>query len=114
VDTITWSTIVGWLVAVFLPLLVGLVTTRLDSSLGKALLLAALNAILAVAVSVGQALDGGTIGDFDWLQAVFQLLTQLAIAWGAYGQFWKPTGVAKVVQLRAGRTVGPDHLRDAA
>lgn len=112
-DLTTWSTIVGWLVAVFLPLLVGLLTTRLTSSLGKALALAGLNTLLAIGVEVQRALDGGTIADFDVLAALFQLLTGLAIAWGSYGQFWKPTGAAEVVQLH-GRVAPEDKGRRAA
>jgi len=88
--------LVQWAVAVFLPLLVGLVTTKMTSSLAKALLLAGLNALVAVGTELVRALQESTT--FDAGQALFQLLTALAIAWGAYGQFWKPTGAAAAAQ----------------
>lgn len=88
--------LVNWTVAVFLPLLVGLVTNRLTSSLVKALLLALLNTLVSVGTELARTLQDGTT--FDAGQALFQVLTALAIAWGAYGQFWKPTGVAESAQ----------------
>lgn len=96
--TFDWLLLVNWLVAVLLPLAVGLVTTRVTSSAAKALLLALFNALIAIGTEVARALSDGTIADFNVMQAVFQLLTALAIAWGAYGQFWKPTGVAAKAQ----------------
>jgi hypothetical protein len=102
--------LVQWVVAVFLPLLVGLVTTKLTSSLAKALLLAGLNALVAIGTELARALEDPT-GSFDAGQALFQLLTALAIAWGAYGQFWKPTGAAAAAQRSL---VTPRHQQDGS
>src|SRR5690606_12706727 len=88
--------LVQWAVAVFLPLPVGLVTTKMTSSLAKALLLAGLNALVAVGTELVRALHEAT--PFDAGAALFLLLPALAIAWGAYGQLWKPTGAAAAAQ----------------
>ncbi len=98
--TFDWIQAITWLVAVGLPLLVGLVTTRLTDSSVKVLLLAGLNTLTGLGSEALRTwADGGT---FDAGQAVFTILTSLALAWGAYSNVWKPTGIAAAAQ-RSGR-----------
>lgn len=90
-DTAYW---LGLLISVVLPVLVGLVTTRVTSSATKAVLLLALTAANGFLVELaGPHGDGYSVGS-----AV--LLWVISFATGVLSHFgvWKPTGVSGKAQ----------------
>lgn len=89
-------TVINWVIAFGLPLVVGLITTRLTESLTKVLWLAGLNVLNSGLGELVRSLQEGTswsLGNF-----LFTLLGALAIAYGAYSNVWKPSGAAAKVQ----------------
>ncbi|WP_258063124.1 MULTISPECIES: hypothetical protein [unclassified Pseudoclavibacter] len=94
--------LVGQLVlAVVLPLLVGLVTTRVTSSSTKAWLLVGLSlltALLAEAISAWQA--GGI---YDIGTGLLLALPTFLIAVGMHYGIWKPTGTSTALQKVGGK-----------
>lgn len=88
--------LIGALSGIVLPLLVGLVTTRVTSAATKGLLLTGLSLLAGVLAEVGQALESGAtvnLGD-----ALLAALTALVIGQTAYSAAWKPTGVTEWMQ----------------
>lgn len=96
--------IIQGLIAVVLPLVVGLVTTRLTDGGAKAALLAVLTLITSGLTEFGTSLSTGT--DFDlgtWLIfAVGSFLTSVGFHLG----LWKPSGATAAAQATL-RTDGP-------
>lgn len=98
---------------VVLPLLVGLVTTRVTHPGRRAVILAALALALNLATELGAALQAGET--YNLGAALLLGLGTFLIAVGTHYGFWKPTGVTTKVQdtlVKAGadRVPGPDHL----
>jgi hypothetical protein len=83
------------LVAVILPILVGLVTKASTDARVKALLLAALSALSGLAQGFLDTAPGTV---WDWQQAILSAVTTFVIAAASYYGLWKPTGVAATAQ----------------
>lgn len=82
--------------AVFLPILVGLVTTRVTSGSIKAWLLAGLTLATSVGTQLGQAIAAGV--PFDIGLALLAAIPAFAISVATYYGLWKPTGVGHAAQ----------------
>jgi len=95
-EVVDWVLILNWIIAFGLPLLVGLITTRLDTSLSKVLWLAGLNVLNAGLGELVRALE--TDQPWSLTNFMFTLLGALAVAYGAYSNVWKPTGAAAAAQ----------------
>lgn len=88
--------LLGLLVSTVLPLVVGLVTTRITSGGIKAVLLLALNAIIGFGQ---QLLDSHSDGSaFSLTDALFAWVTFFLVGVGMHFGLWKPTGVSGTVQ----------------
>jgi hypothetical protein len=94
-EGVTTADLVQTLVAVVLPILVGLVTKASTDARVKAILLALLSALSGVAQGFLQTPPGTT---WDWQQAVLSAVTTFVIAVAAYYGLWKPTGVSEKAQ----------------
>ena len=87
----------GYLVIpVFLPLLVGLVTTKVTSSGAKAWLLAGLAALTSLSTQALAAWQSGTAYDL-WL-GLMGVVPVFVIAVATHYGLWKATGTTSVVQ----------------
>lgn len=83
----------GLLVSVVLPVLVGLVTTRVTSAGTKAVLLLALSTVNGLVVEIASPGPGFNLG-------TAAVLALVAFATGVLAHFglWKPTGVSGAAQ----------------
>lgn len=100
-DTAYW---LGLLISVVLPVLVGLVTTRVTHSGTKAVLLLALTAVNGFLVELANPGDGYNVGT----AAVLTLVSFGTAVLSHFG-LWKPTGVsgkAQDVGAKTTATVG--------
>lgn len=97
-DTAYW---LGLAISVVLPVLVGLVTTRVTSGGVKAVLLLALTAANGFLVELSQASDGYSIGT-----AVILWGASFAIGVLTHFGLYKPTGISGAAQDTL-RTAGP-------
>ncbi len=88
--------LIGLIVSTILPLVVGLVTTRVTSGGIKAVLLLALNAVIGFGTALLSAHDQGL--GFDVLPAVYTWITFFLVGVGTHFGFWKPTGVSGTMQ----------------
>jgi len=88
--------------AIVLPLVVGIVTTRVTSPGVKAMLLAALSFAINLLAELAAAITNGT--QYDLGAALFTGLGTFLIAVGVHYGFWRPTGATAAVQA-AGRHV---------
>jgi len=88
--------VLGLLVGVILPVLVGLVTTKVTSSGVKAVLLAALAAVTGLLTEVLNAANSGEV--FQFQEAVVTWLGVFIVAVAVHFGFWKPTGVSGKAQ----------------
>lgn len=88
--------IIGMLVSTVLPLIVGLVTTRVTNSGIKAVALAALAAVTGLLTELLAAINQGAT--YDLGNGVFLALTSFLVATGLHFGLWKPTGVAGKAQ----------------
>lgn len=86
----------GLLVGVILPLLVGLVTTRVTSSGIQAILLAFLSAVTGF-------LSELSTPSFELKSAILTWLGSFLVAVGMHYGLWKPTGTAARLQDVGGR-----------
>ncbi len=93
---IAWPTIIGMLVAVVLPLIVGLVTKRMTDSGVKAGLLAALAALTGALTEFGNMLTTGE--PFNVAMALVMIVVAFITAVGMHFGLYKPTGAAAAVQ----------------
>ncbi|HRJ06875.1 MAG TPA: hypothetical protein PK911_05010 [Candidatus Saccharibacteria bacterium] len=91
-----WAIVVQILLAVVMPLLVGLVTTRVTSGSVKAWLLAGLTLVTAVITQLGAAITSGT--PFDLGLALLSTIGAFIVSVGTYYGFLKPTGIAVKAQ----------------
>lgn len=88
--------ILGLIVSVVLPLLVGLVTTRVTASGTKAVLLAALASITGLGTELVNAVNTGT--SYDLGTGIILALSSFLIAVGIHAGIYKPTGATAAVQ----------------
>lgn len=84
--------VVGLLVSIVLPIIVGLVTKVTTSPGTKAVLLAALAAITGLGSQALAAHSSG--GNYDLGQGLLLAVTAFVVAVSMHFGFWKPTGVA--------------------
>ena len=96
VFNLSLATIVQILLAVILPILVGLVTTRVTSSAAKAWLLAGLTAVTSLLVELGSSIANGA--PYDLGVALLAVIPAFAISVAMYYGLWKPTGTAERVK----------------
>ena len=94
--TLPWPLILGMVVSTILPILVGLVTTRVTNSGLKAVLLAALSAITGLGTELLAAVNSGTT--YDLGNGLIFALTSFAIAVSLHYGLWKPTTVSAKAQ----------------
>lgn len=87
--------------AIVLPLVVGIVTTRITSPGTKAVLLAALSFAINLLAELATAIANGT--QYDLGAALLTGLGTFLIAVGVHYGFWKPTGTSATVQQKIGR-----------
>lgn len=99
-------------VAVVLPVLVGLVTTRVTSSGAKAVLLAALSLLSSLLLELARALTDGVT--YDLGVALLTALPAFVISVATHYGLWKPTGISDRVQAvgRHAAPTGPDGVPD--
>jgi hypothetical protein len=83
----------GLAVTFFLPVVVGLVTTRVTHAGWKAVLLLALSAVQSFIVEAAASAPGWNVGD-----ALVLTVVSFAMAVAAHFGLWKPTGVAQRAQ----------------
>lgn len=96
VFTLDPATVVQLILAVFLPILVGLVTTKVTSSAKKSWLLAGLSLATSLFTQLGVAISSQTA--FDIGLALLAVIPAFAISVATYYGLWKPTGVAGAAQ----------------
>lgn len=84
------------LVSVILPIVVGLVTTKVTSSNAKALLLLVLALVTSVVSNWIAAVQSGTA--FDLWNALFTFGSVFLIGVATHYGLWKPTGTAAAAQ----------------
>jgi pheromone shutdown protein TraB len=94
--TLPPSLVISLVVAVVLPALVGLVTTRVTSGAFKGILLAVLSLATGVLTELGAALATGEAYDIG--VGVLNALLALGVAQGSYASMWKPTGASEQLQ----------------
>ena len=94
-----WVAILQVMLAIVIPVLVGLVTDRLTASWVKALILAALSALSVLVTSLLEVLTGGgTFESFDWVNAVGTFIVSVGIAQLSYLGLWQKWGVTQAAQ----------------
>jgi hypothetical protein len=94
--TLDPATVVQLLIAFVLPILVGLVTTRVTSAAAKAWLLAGLTLVTSLLVELGRTIATG--GVFDVGVALLAALPAFVISVATHYGLWKPTGVSGAAQ----------------
>lgn len=94
--TLDPAIVVQIILAVFLPLLVGLVTTRVTSSAKKSWLLAGLTLVTSLFTQLGIAIGSHTA--FDIGMALLAVIPAFVVSVGSYYGLLKPTGIAGAVQ----------------
>ncbi|QDP43582.1 hypothetical protein QDA09_gp45 [Microbacterium phage Tyrumbra] len=95
-----WPIIVGMIVSVVLPLLVGLATTRITKSGVRATVLALLAAVTGLLTELGNALTAGVTYNLG-MGLVFALASFL-VAVGMHFGIYKPTGASTAAQNALG------------
>lgn len=88
--------VVQLVLAVLLPIAVGLVTTRVTAGSTKAWLLAGLSLLTSVVTQLASAIAGNT--SFDVGLALLATIPAFAISVATYYGLWKPTGVGQAAQ----------------
>ena len=96
VFTLDPALVIQLLLAVILPIAVGLVTTRVTSSAKKAWLLAGLTLVTSVVTQIGVAVANNSV--FDLGLALLATIPAFAISVATYYGLWKPTGVGIAAQ----------------
>lgn len=94
--TLDPATVVQFAVAFVLPLLVGLVTTRVTHGGIKAVLLAGLTLVSSLLVELGESIVAGTV--FDLGHALMLALPAFVVSVATHFGLWKPTGLADKAQ----------------
>ena len=103
---VSWAVIIQALLALILPLVVGLVTSKMTPSAAKALLLAGLNIISTGLTELLASLNGGE--DFDLGNWLVSAIASFAISAASYYGLWKPTGAAPTLQRVGSREAHAD------
>lgn len=88
--------LIGLLVSTVLPILVGLVTTRVTSPGVKAVTLAGLAALLGLLTELLNSINTGTV--YDLGTGLILALTSFLIAVAMHYGLWKPTTVSAKAQ----------------
>jgi hypothetical protein len=88
--------VIQLLVSTVLPLLVGLVTTRVTHGGVKAVLLAGLALLTSLLTELGVAFAAGET--YDWGRGLLLALPTFLIAVGMHYGLWKPVGAATAAQ----------------
>lgn len=96
VFTLDPALVIQLLLAVILPIAVGLVTTRVTSGSKKAWLLAGLTLVTSIVTGIGDAVASNAV--FDLGRALFLSLPAFCISVAMYYGLWKPTGVGRAAQ----------------
>lgn len=96
VFTLDPALVVQLLLAVILPIAVGLVTTRVTSGSKKAWLLAGLTLVTSIVTGIGDTVASNAV--FDLGRALFLALPAFCISVAMYYGLWKPTGVGRAAQ----------------
>ena len=91
-------TILSVIIGVVLPILVGIVTTKMESRKLKGALLILLSAVAGIINSA--ILAGGVFTDDAIIAAVISYVIATAMHYGV----WKPQGITEKVQTQLGRT----------
>lgn len=94
--TLDPALVVQLILAVFLPIAVGLVTTRVTSGAKKAWLLAGLSLVTSLFTQLGAALASHSA--FDIGLALLAVIPAFAISVATYYGLWKPTGIGQAAQ----------------
>lgn len=103
--TLDPAAVVQLLLAVVMPVLVGLVTTRVTAAGRKAWLLATLTLVTSLLVELARSIATGST--FDVGIALLAALPAFVISVATHYGLWKPTGVSTAAQ-----DVGARHLAD--
>lgn len=82
--------------ATFLPILVGLVTTRTTKPGVKAVLLAALTVLISLALQIADALQYDK--PYNLAVALLAALVSFAVSVATHFGIWKPTGTSTAAQ----------------
>lgn len=96
VFTLDPALVIQLLLAVILPIVVGLVTTRVTSGAKKAWLLAGLTLVTSLLTGLGDAVASNA--PFDVGLALIAAIPAFAISVATYYGLWKPTGVGHAAQ----------------
>ena len=91
--TFSWVAILALVVSVILPILVGLVTTRVASSRTRAIALALLAAVTGFGTELLNALVNAL--PYDLFAGLVLAVTAFLIAVALHFGFWKPVGVSE-------------------
>lgn len=109
VFTLDPALVIQLILAVILPIGVGLVTTRVTSGSIKAWLLAGLSLLTSVVTQLGAAVASDAA--FDLGLALLATIPAFAISVATYYGLWKPTGVGvKAQEVEATTLVDRDKL----
>lgn len=99
-DVITFSldlaTIIQMILSVFMPILVGLITTKATSSAVKAWGLAGATLMTSILTGFSEALASSQV--FDVGMALLSAIPAFAISVAIHYGLWKPTGVSEKAQ----------------
>lgn len=101
--TLDPAAVVQLLLAVVMPVLVGLVTTRVTSAGRKAWLLALLTLVTSLLIELGRSITAGTT--YDLGVALLSALPAFVVSVSAHYGILKPTGISGAAQ-----DVGAKHL----
>lgn len=91
----SWTLVVQFLLATIMPLLVGLVTTRVTSGRIKALLLAGLTLITTLLTTLYNGLNGEPV---EWFSVIFTTVASFVVSVAIHFGLWKPVGAAQALQ----------------
>lgn len=94
--TLDPALVIGLLVSTVLPLLVGLVTTKVTHGGVKAVLLAGLALVTSLLTELGVAVSNGVTYDIG--QGLLLAIPTFLIAVGMHYGFWKPVGASAAAQ----------------
>lgn len=96
VFTLDPALVIQLVLTVFMPIAVGLVTTRTTSGSIKTWLLAGLTLVTSLLTQLGAAVASNT--PFDLGLALLAVIPAFAISVAMYYGLWKPTGIGGKVQ----------------
>jgi hypothetical protein len=107
-----WLAIVQVALVLVLPILVGLVTDKLSSSLLKVVLLGGLTYAATLLTGLGDALSAGVA--FDWVNLAMNGFITWALAAASYAGILKPSGlIAKAQSSTAVQVFDRPHAQGA-